>query len=315
MSTHTIAAAPVRIQSDPEKRHRAVLRFGYIAFAALLLMLAAYGVDYYRLSPELRPFSPKYAALRPSGSVGLKMGYLGLAMFFTIFLYPIRRRWQWLSQIGSSKHWLNFHMLLGVMAPFVIAFHASFKFRGFAGMAFWLMVIVAISGVVGRYIYGQIPHALNAAEISLAGLKIQQANLAQRLTEQKLLAVADLQSLLRLPKPERVAKMWLLTAIVYMIALDLVRPWRVARLRRHAVNIREKLRTIGGLLRTSHWDLEFAIDAARDQAALSKRMLFLSRARDVFRLWHVIHRPFSYSFLILAVVHITVVSLLGFLRW
>jgi hypothetical protein len=182
-------------------------------------------------------------------------------------------------------------------------------------MAFWIMVLVAISGVIGRYVYGQIPRSLNAAEISVSELQLQHTNLGQRLAQQKVLPAADLQILLRLPKPERVARMSLLTAIIYMIALDVVRPLRVARLRRHAVGFGGKIRTLGGLLRTGHWDLEWAISAARSQAKLSKRILFLSSARDMFQLWHVIHRPFSYSFLVLAIVHIAVVSLLGFVRW
>src|ERR1700756_1022469 len=112
MSTHSIAAAPAKVHSDPEKTHRVLLAWGYAFFTLLLLALAAYGFDYYQLDPAHRPLSFKHAALKPSGAIGLKLGYLGLAMFFTIFLYPIRRRWQWLSTKGSSAHWLNFHMLL-----------------------------------------------------------------------------------------------------------------------------------------------------------------------------------------------------------
>jgi hypothetical protein len=104
-----------------------------------------------------------------------------------------------------------------------------------------------------------------------------------------------------------------MVALVYMITLDLLRPLRVARVRRHALGWGEKFNTMGGLLRTRHQRLERAIDAARDQALLSKRILFLSRAQTVFHLWHVIHRPFSYSFAALAAVHIAVVTMMGFM--
>jgi hypothetical protein len=60
--------------------------------------------------------------------------------------------------------------------------------------------------------------------------------------------------------------------------------------------------------------LERAIDAARDEAALAKRILFLSRSQQVFHLWHVVHKPFSYSFAALALIHIFVVINLGY-RW
>ena len=67
-----------------------------------------------------------------------------------------------------------------------------------------------------------------------------------------------------------------------------------------------------GILRTSKPELETAIETARRQASLSKRILFLSRTKQVFNLWHVVHRPFSYSFAILAILHIVVVLGMGY---
>lgn len=40
-------------------------------------------------------------------------------------------------------------------------------------------------------------------------------------------------------------------------------------------------------------------------------ILFLSKMRQLFKLWHVIHRPFSYSFAALALLHVIVVTVLG----
>jgi hypothetical protein len=54
----------------------------------------------------------------------------------------------------------------------------------------------------------------------------------------------------------------------------------------------------------SIWNERTNFQTARKQASLSKRILFLSRTKQVFNLWHVIHRPFSYSFAILAILHI-----------
>ena len=85
-------------------------------------------------------------------------------------------------------------------------------------------------------------------------------------------------------------------AILVMIMLDLCRPFRIAQLRIRVLGWGRGLRYFGGLLRTSNEDLERAIRIARTKAALSKRIAFLSRSQQVFHLWHVIHRPFSYSF-------------------
>jgi hypothetical protein len=40
--------------------------------------------------------------------------------------------------------------------------------------------------------------------------------------------------------------------------------------------------------------------------------VFLSRTRESFGLWHVIHRPFSYSFAILAIFQMVVALGLGY---
>jgi len=77
----------------------------------------------------------------------------------------------WLGRQGNPRHWLDFHVLMGIAAPVLVTFHSSFKFSGLAGVAFWIMVIVALSGFVGRYIYAQIPRSLGFAEVSLKDAK------------------------------------------------------------------------------------------------------------------------------------------------
>jgi hypothetical protein len=179
-----IATAAVSVPSK-SRRHDSLLVSGYVVAIALISALAIFGFNYYTLGSADRPFSPKHALLRPSGTIGLSLGFLGFGMFLVIFLYPLRKRWKWLSQQGLSRHWLDFHVLLGLAAPFVIAFHSSFKFGGFAGMAFWIMLAVSLSGIIGRYLYAQIPRSLNAAELSLKELQEVRTRLAQQLQEDR----------------------------------------------------------------------------------------------------------------------------------
>ncbi len=307
----TVSSAVIAI-SNHDRSHRARLIAGWVFAVLLVVALAAYGYDYYTLSSAARPFSPKHAVLRPSGTIGLKLGFLGLGMFLAIFVYPLRKKWAWLGRQGSARHWLDFHVLLGVSAPFVIAFHSSFKFHGFAGIAFWIMLSVSLSGLVGRYLYSQIPRRVNAAEISLTELQEIQAQLSEQLAQQRLLPQADLRSLLRLPSKENVSRLPMPVALAYMMFLDIARVFRVAGIRRHALPFAQKLTTLAGFLPTSNTGLERAILLAREEAALAKRVLFLSRSQQVFHLWHVVHKPFSYSFAVLALIHIVVVIMMGY---
>jgi len=314
MSTNASVATAVTTPRDRERGHRSRVAAGYFLFATLLVALTVYGFDYYTLGTADRPFSPKHVALKPSGLIGIKLGFLGLAMFLVIFLYPLRKAWPWLMKKGNSRHWLDYHVILGISAPFVIAFHASFKFRGFAGMAFWIMFAVSVSGIIGRYLYGQIPRNLKAAELTRKELQELHQKFAGALTAQRLISERDLRALLSMPSPERVASLWMVTALVYMLALDIARVFRVARLRRHALGFGGTVMTLGGFLRTGNRQLEKAIVAAREDAALTKRILFLKRAEQVFHLWHVVHKPFSYTFALLAMIHIGVVFWMGY-RW
>ncbi len=278
-ATVRLATATSKPVVDTERGHRIRLFLGYLIAIALVAGIFTYGFNYYTLNSAERPFSPKHALLKPSGVIGVKLGILGLAMFLAIFLYPLRKRWAWLGRQGSSRHWLDNHVLLGLAAPFVLALHAAFKFRGFAGIAFWIMLAVSLSGVIGRYLYGQIPRSLNAAELSLKEVQDIQAKLGEQLAEQKVLPQSDLRALLSLPSPERVQKLPTVVALVYMMLLDLSRVFKIATLRRHHLSFSEQILTLGGLRKTTHPELERAIEVAREEASIAKRVLFLPARR------------------------------------
>jgi len=311
----TAAPATSAPQRTPISGVRIILITGYTLAIALVLTIAVYGFSYYTAGATDRPFSEKHHILKPTGTVGLKLGFLGFLLFLGIFVYPLRKNWSWLAKKGNSKNWLDIHVLMGLSLPFIILLHSSFKFRGFAGMAFWIMAAVSASGVIGRYVYNQIPRRMNTAELSMRELQDQHAQLAANLAAQRLLPHEDLASLLHMPSKERVARMNMVVALLEMVGLDLLRSVRVARLRRRAVSFGEVVLTLGGYLRTRYADLETAIESAREQAALMKRTLFLSRAQQVFHLWHVVHKPFSYSFAILAVIHVGVAVAMGYVPW
>ncbi len=90
-------------------------------------------------------------------------------------------------------------------------------------MAFWIMFAVSASGVVGRYLYAQIPRKVTTAELSMKELQELQEDLSQQLAAQNLLPQADLRALLRMPDAKRVAQLPIVVALVYMMILDVIR--------------------------------------------------------------------------------------------
>lgn len=307
----TVASRESR--NTKERGHRIRVFLAAAASFALLVTLAVYGSSYYLLPLDQRPYSDKHQLLKPSGTIGLKLGILGTVLFFIIFLYALRKVIPWLGRWGTARHWVDFHVIAGATAPIVIAFHASFKFQGIAGFSFWIMVAVALSGFVGRYLYSQIPRSLTAAELSLNELLTTAQDLTSALLSQSVYSPEQLMNALWVPSKEHIRKIGALGAILQMILLDLGRPFRVACLRRATSDFGAKILTIGGLLSTGNPEIEQIVQLVRKKAQLSKRVVFLDQTQRVFHLWHVVHRPFSYTFAILAVIHIVVVSGLGFI--
>ena len=307
----TIGTAVIPVE-DAEKGHRTRVFLAWMLALAVVLVIAGYGWNYYTLSAAERPFSPKHQLLRPSGTIGIKLGMLGVLMFFLIYLYPLRKKWGWLGRMGNSRHWLDFHVVLGTAAPIIIAFHSSFKFGNIAGMAFYSMMMVTLSGFVGRYLYAHIPRGLSAAELSMKEIQEKEEALRKELAEQRATFGFSVDALYELPSPAEVAKTPLIASLLSMFLLDIKRPFRASLLRLREAGFGAWVFSGFGLFSTRDKKLERAIRLAQTQASLSQSISFLSRTQRIFQLWHVIHRPFSYAFAILAILHIGIALFMGY---
>lgn len=312
MSASATIGTAVIAREDPEKGHRIRVFLAWMLALAVVLVIAGYGWNYYTLSAAQRPFSPKHQLLRPSGTIGIKLGMVGVLMFFLIYLYPLRKKWGWLGRIGNSRHWLDFHVVLGTAAPIIIAFHSSFKFGNIAGMAFWSMLMVTLSGFVGRYLYAHIPRGLSAAELSMKEIQDREEALRKELAEQRATFGFSVDALAALPTPAEVAKTPLIASLLSMFLLDIKRPFRASLLRLQQAGFGAWVFSGFGLFSTRDQKLERAILLAQKQASLSQSIAFLSRTQRIFQLWHVIHRPFSYAFAILAILHISIALFMGY---
>lgn len=121
----------------------------WYALVAIIALTAFYFAAYW----QARELPPAF------GAIGHSFGVIGFVlMLITEVLYSIRKqvtdaRW------GSMAGWLKFHMFTGLVGPYMVLLHTSMHFRGLAGVAMLLTVVVVGSGLVGRYIYTTIPKA------------------------------------------------------------------------------------------------------------------------------------------------------------
>jgi hypothetical protein len=312
MSITTSVSTAILPREDAERGHRLRVRLAWLLAAAVVLVIAGYGYDYYTLGALQRPLSPKHEILRPSGAIGIKLGMFGVLLFFLIYLYPLRKHWGWLGRQGNSRHWLDFHVVLGATAPIIVAFHSCFKFGNIAGMAFWSMLVVTLSGFVGRYLYSQIPRGLSAAELSRKEMLEREEKLRKELAEQRATFGFSVEALYQLPTADEVAKTPMVASLLSMFLIDFKRPFKASLVRLQEAGFGPWVFSFCGLLPTRDWKLERAIRVAQKEATLSKHILFLTRTQQVFKLWHVVHRPFSYAFAILAILHISIALFMGY---
>ena len=312
MSASAAVGTAILPREDAEKGHRTRVFLAWMLALAVVLVIAGYGLNYYTLSAAQRPFSPKHQLLRPSGTIGINLGMVGVMMFFLIYLYPLRKKWGWLGRMGNSRHWLDFHVVLGSAAPIIIAFHSSFKFGNIAGMAFYSMLMVTLSGFVGRYLYAHIPRGLSAAELTMKEIQEKEEALRKELAEQEATFGFRVEALSELPTPAEVAKTPMIASLLSMFLIDFKRPFKASLVRLREAGFFPWLFSCFGLFATRNQKLERAIRVAQKQASLSQSIAFLTRTQQIFQLWHVVHRPFSYAFAILAVLHIGIALFMGY---
>jgi len=96
---------------------------------------------------------------------GHGLGIVGFVlMLMTEILYSLRKRIRTV-RFGRMSLWLKFHIFTGLVGPYMVLLHTSWKFNGLAGVTTLLTVIIVISGFVGRYIYTRIPRTADGVVI------------------------------------------------------------------------------------------------------------------------------------------------------
>jgi len=96
---------------------------------------------------------------------GHAIGIFGfILMLMTEVLYSLRKRTRSASW-GKMASWLQFHIFTGLVGPYMVLLHTSWKFNGLAGVTTLFTLIIVVSGFIGRYIYTRIPRTLDGLEI------------------------------------------------------------------------------------------------------------------------------------------------------
>jgi len=277
--------------------HRASLILLYLITIVATAYLAATGAGYYGLEVELRPDHSLHESYKPSGFIGHGLGIVGSLLIVMLLLYSARKRFRRMQAWGNIRYWLNYHIWMGVTGPLLVIFHTTFKFGGIVAVSFWSMIGVALSGVVGRYIYIQIPRSRSGHQLSAAELDELDREMMARLSEFGVseATLAALQS-----RDASDGSGW--GALWRWFLEDLAISFRLGA-------VRKALLAEGKI---SRHDANEAIRIIRQRLVLRRRIRFLHTAEGLLHYWHVIHKPFAIVMLVIMVIHVAVALLFGY---
>ncbi len=242
--------------------------------------------------------------------VGYALGIAGGVGMLLQLGYTMRKNVSWMRHLGKVRYWFVIHMLMGVLAPLMILFHANFSLGSLnSNIALFSMLLVVASGIVGRFIYSKIHKGLNGRHLNLKGLRDELAS--DRHVMQQLFVVDDsLAGRLdywrdRVAKPRSplgqffflIRLPWLLLVFRIGLKRDMRRAllrlakekgWSAKEIRRHRRQI--------------HASLIHYVLVLRSVAGFT----FYTR---LFALWHVLHIPLFTILVVASVFHIIAVHM------
>jgi hypothetical protein len=269
----------------------------YLAGFVAVALLFASGLDYYRTPLIERAHHEGYWVFKAGGRVGHKLGVVGSSMLLLMLLYSVRKRVAALRRLGSLGRWLDVHIFLGVFGPLLVVLHSGFKVQGLVALSFWSMIVVASSGVLGRYLYLQIPRTRAGEALALAEIEKQDRELSQRLRAGFGLDDTQLGRIDALVAvPERSG---LLAGFAWMV---------VGQLRLKAALV-VFARGCRGVPRRLQRDFERVV---QQKALARRRILLWDRAHELFHYWHVMHKPFALVMYLFMAVHVAVAVMTGY---
>lgn len=122
--------------------------------------------------------------LTAESGLGYALGIAGGSMMLLLLLYPLRKKARFMRHFGPVKYWFRLHMTFGVLGPVCILYHCDFQLGSTnSNVALMCMLIVASSGLIGRYLYMNIHHGLYGSKATLEELRRDAATLKQELAE------------------------------------------------------------------------------------------------------------------------------------
>lgn len=293
----TVISLEGEAKSSSEKVFRGAWRLAIAVLVGLLIFLA-----------WLVRVGELYDA---SSDFAYYIGLIGGLLMLSLLLYPLRKRIRAFERLGTMESWFRFHMVAGIVGPLLVLFHSTFRTGSLNGaVALYAMLLVAFSGVTGRFIYRHIHRGMYGKKLTLEEVSTELAECSEHVSSVYALR-PDIES--RLKSFQRAAfdqsgswsgRVWRFVSL----------RWRSRRLAKQIrrdtkTSLRRHFRKQKGGRREVIINYRLAreqIDRYLDSVVTASQ---LTTWEKMFSYWHLIHVPFLYLLVFSGVVHVVAVHM------
>lgn len=246
--------------------------------------------------------------LTAESGMGYALGIIGGVLMLLLLLYPLRKHMRFMRRLGPVRYWFRTHMLFGVIGPVCILFHCGFSLGSLnSNVALFCMLLVASSGLVGRYFYTRIHHGLYGRKATLRELKDHSKLLKTSLSNDLHLApwalskIEGFEKAVHCRSNNLVSSLWNLVSLgirtwslyVYLRCITVFRPITIQTRTKSGrrISSRKIARHIGAHLSSIRKVAEFH---------------FYER---LFSIWHILHFPLFLMLIASGIIHVIAVHM------
>ena len=239
---------------------------------------------------------------KANSNFGHNLGWVGGGMMCFMLAYSLRKRFRFLNRLGHLRYWFQMHMVFGIAGPLLVLFHCTFKIGAMnSRIALYAMLLVAGSGIVGRFVYRHIHHGLYGRKATLAEVEQTMKESAESMHTVFGLVPSIMEKLagFQLFAFRKLEGGWAHTWHFLVLRLKGRSIARAAR--REAWHAIERRNFSHGERLAQRRQAKEQVDSYVD--AICSTATFVTWER-LFALWHVVHVPFIYLFFFSFVVHV-----------
>jgi len=232
----------------------------------------------------------------PNKGLWLPAGMIGSGCFILMMMYSVRKRAGFLMNMGSLGSWLDVHMFLGIVGAALVTAHTTFKIGGLVSVSYWSMMIVALSGLVGRYLYGWIPRKVSGKEMEIGEIRAAVERTDRYISHHLGFSPGAIRYYERITGPRNPGNNGAPASVFTMCGYDMANMALTMKIwfdlaTDHSVPYRLKRRLFRLIRRKSR---------------MIRAVNFLSTAQRLMHYWHVFHKPLAVTMFIVMFAHITV---------